>query len=296
MKQSNLVTVITPTYNRKELLKKLYESLLHQTDFGFQWIVVDDGSTDGTSEWMGGLNMQSIPFALRYLKKENGGKHRALNYAHPYIDGDVVTVVDSDDVLTSNAIAAIRNKWNQYKDKGVSLMIFQRGTMEGEHQPFDKSFPGEDLVTSLAYLTNHGMHGDHCEVAKKEAFLKYSLPEYDGERFMGEAWLWQNIGCEGKTVFTNEVIYLCEYLEGGLTKSGRAMRLRNPFGGMEHARIFLNKNYSMSIRVKNAILYVCYGRVAGKSYSEIINGSGHKLVVIAAMLPGIGLYKYWTKQ
>ena len=44
------VTILTPTYNRKELLSKLYESLQLQKDKDFEWLIVDDGSTDGTSE------------------------------------------------------------------------------------------------------------------------------------------------------------------------------------------------------------------------------------------------------
>ncbi|HBM98446.1 MAG TPA: hypothetical protein DD413_03380, partial [Ruminococcus sp.] len=44
--KSHKLTIITPTYNRKDLLKKCFQSLMKQTCFDFEWIIVDDGSTD----------------------------------------------------------------------------------------------------------------------------------------------------------------------------------------------------------------------------------------------------------
>ena len=78
-----LLTVLTPTYNRVHTLPACFDSLSHQTCTEFEWIVVDDGSTDGTEEYFAGLPER--PFPVRYIKKENGGKHTALNAAHPFI-------------------------------------------------------------------------------------------------------------------------------------------------------------------------------------------------------------------
>lgn len=75
------VTILTPTYNRKELLSKLYESLQLQKDKDFEWLIVDDGSTDGTSEIINQF-ISNADFSIRYELKENGGKHTALNYAY----------------------------------------------------------------------------------------------------------------------------------------------------------------------------------------------------------------------
>lgn len=85
-----MVTVLTPTYNRVNTLPKLVDSLCRQTRTDFQWLVIDDGSTDDTEAYMETLKQQNLPFEWEYHKKENGGKHTALNAAHPYIKGDVV--------------------------------------------------------------------------------------------------------------------------------------------------------------------------------------------------------------
>ena len=71
-------TILTPTYNRGENLKKLYKSLLKQKDNNFEWVIVDDGSTDNTKEIIQQF-LQEAKINLKYLYKENGGKHTALN-------------------------------------------------------------------------------------------------------------------------------------------------------------------------------------------------------------------------
>ena len=73
------MTILTPTYNRAYILPNAFESLCKQTDNDFEWIVVDDGSTDDTETVVRTWLTQELPFTLRYFKQENGGKHRAVN-------------------------------------------------------------------------------------------------------------------------------------------------------------------------------------------------------------------------
>lgn len=100
------LTVLTPAYNRRKGLQKLFESLLAQTNKNFEWLIVDDGSTDDTSlfvqQWV-----SCKEFSIRYYKKENGGKHTALNYSLDKISTPLVFIVDSDDYLTSDAVDVI---------------------------------------------------------------------------------------------------------------------------------------------------------------------------------------------
>ena len=101
--ESNMPTlsIVTPTYNRGELLKRCFVSLLKQSDQDFEWIIVDDGSTDNTEEVVNGF---TADFPVKYVKKENGGKHTALNKSHAYIQGKYVVILDSDDYLYPNTI------------------------------------------------------------------------------------------------------------------------------------------------------------------------------------------------
>ena len=72
------VTVFTPTYNRAYTLERLYKSLLNQTSYDFEWLIVDDGSTDNTSELIKSFQNNHF-FDVRYYKQENSGKHVAIN-------------------------------------------------------------------------------------------------------------------------------------------------------------------------------------------------------------------------
>ena len=96
------VTVLTPTFNRGGGLEKLYESLKRQSCKDFEWLVVDDGSTDGTDNLIGQLQEKS-EFPVRYIYKSNGGKHTALNVGIQTICSELTFIVDSDDIVTDDA-------------------------------------------------------------------------------------------------------------------------------------------------------------------------------------------------
>lgn len=124
------LTIITPTYNRCDKIGKLYDSLTRQSCQNFQWLVIDDGSTDGTEDWFLKLiatKDRTSTFLIDYHKKENGGKHTALNASHPYIKGKWMTIVDSDDYLTDDAVETMVHKWEKYEtDPAIGGITFQR--------------------------------------------------------------------------------------------------------------------------------------------------------------------------
>ena len=86
------ITVLTPAYNRGKLLEKLYESLCAQDCKDFEWLIVDDGSTDDTSERVEQMK-QTADFPISYHRKENGGKHTALNYAYQFIKTSLTVMI-----------------------------------------------------------------------------------------------------------------------------------------------------------------------------------------------------------
>ena len=108
-----ILTILTPTYNRKNFLKRLYDSLCKQTVMEFEWLIIDDGSTDGTEQLV--QTFENRMFQVNYVKKENGGKHTAINVSHDFIHGELVLIVDSDDALTDNAVNRILYFYEKYK-------------------------------------------------------------------------------------------------------------------------------------------------------------------------------------
>ena len=102
-----MLTLLTPTYNRGNLLVRLYESILKQTYRDFEWLIVDDGSTDDTRKVLEGQILNDANnnhLTVRYVYKNNGGKHTAVNKGVDLANGELIFVADSDDMLPENAI------------------------------------------------------------------------------------------------------------------------------------------------------------------------------------------------
>lgn len=110
-----LITVLTPTYNRGHLLSNLYHSLLEQTTADFEWMIVDDGSIDNTSDVVESFQADGH-FSITYLHKTNGGKHTALNFGIARINTPLTIIVDSDDRLLQNATREIESLYYKYCD------------------------------------------------------------------------------------------------------------------------------------------------------------------------------------
>ena len=126
MANNPIITILTPSYNRGYCLGQLANSLLNQTNLNYNWIIIDDGSTDNTKEVIECLK-NDFGIKLQYLYKKNGGKHTAINYALDYINTELTFIVDSDDQLTNNAIATIYEYFEKYKNnKQISCYAFER--------------------------------------------------------------------------------------------------------------------------------------------------------------------------
>ena len=222
------ITVFTPTFNRGYIIENLYKSLQRQSYKNFQWIVIDDGSEDDTEKlfekWMSENNV----FDITYKKVKNGGKHRAINIATEIAEGELFFIVDSDDYLTDYALekvikweATIKNK-NEFAGvagvKGYSINSRVGNTFKGEYID----------ATSLERNKNN-ITGDKAEVFYLDILKKYKFPEFEGEKFVTEKVVWNQIAYDGyKIRWFNEIIYICDYLEDGLTKSMSRIELENP--------------------------------------------------------------------
>ena len=296
MENQIIVTVLTPTYNRISTLPKLLDSLCYQTSKNFQWIVIDDGSTDDTEKYFANIKCREIPFEWEYHKKENGGKHTALNTSHPYIRGEIVLILDSDDYLTNDAVETIEKEWSLYRNcQDICGISYLRGKEDGSQLSIANA---EDIYIDdhIHYRVNQGIKGDRCEIVRTDLLKKYPFPVYKGENFFSESWLWNTLALNYKTVYRNKLIYICEYLEGGLTKSGRTLRMKNPLGMMDDCRTYFNNNICFKIQIKEMLLYWVYAKCAGYSFVKTIKTSEIELEMIFTAVFGIGLFLLWEKK
>lgn len=293
MENKPYLSIITPTYNRAHLLHRCYESLVNQTDKDFEWIIVDDGSADNTETVVS--TFDDALFPITYVRKENGGKHTALNAAHAQIHGRYTLILDSDDYLTESAVAQVRAGWERYADlENIGIVTFLRGT--DLTTPYCSASATDVPVDILRYRRTIHHSSDCCEVIRTELFLKYPFPVFEGERFVAECALWNRVAQTHKCVYINEVIYICEYLAGGLSDSGRSMRIRNPKGGMFTSELRMNPHNYLEQRVKYGLLYVCYGFFAGLTAAKIVSGSKYKALTGICLLPGYLIHRQWKKR
>lgn len=286
-----MITILTPTYNRGKLLERLYKSLFNQRNFNFEWLIIDDGSTDDTQNIV--KNFESAKFNIIYKYKNNGGKHTALNYSQSYINGDWIFVVDSDDVLTNDAIEIIYKYVEKYKNRNdIACLSFNRGDKNGV--PISKRIFKNDYISNyIDYRINLEAKGDQAEIYKTEIFKMFRFPVFNEEKFLGEDYFHINVGYLYNTVYINKIIYICEYLDGGLTKSGRRMRIQNPLGGMLHGSLYFSKRFKTKYRIKGMMLYICYGMFAGKKLKDMYNNCGYKMLFIISLPASILLYFFW---
>lgn len=289
------LTIITPTYNRESCLGACWESLRKQTCRDFQWLVVDDGSMDHTPAIIEAIKQENPQYCIDYIRKENGGKHTALNAAHPHIKGKYVVVLDSDDRLVPTAVEQILAGWRDFgNNPEVGQLIFLKGYSEEKPICYVKN---ERTVVDTLAEPRIGITGrDCCDSFRGELFIKHPFPEFPGERFLGEGSSFFFIELESKGVYINRVIYLCDYREDGLTKAGRKMRLQNPRGGKFNSMTYMHPRLPVKTRIKKAVLYVCYSRFAEDSPGAMIRENPYKLLTILALLPGTLLYAYWKKR
>ena len=117
-----LLTVFTPVYNRADLIRRTYQSLLRQTDKDFEWLVVNDGSTDdgATDAALDDIVVNHDgSFPIVVVRQENGGKHRAVNRGVRMARAPWFIILDSDDILADDAVA---NAWPSTKRKAEACL------------------------------------------------------------------------------------------------------------------------------------------------------------------------------
>lgn len=295
----SILTILTPTYNRAQLLPRLYESLLSQTNKDFQWLVIDDGSVDETESLMRQYQADE-KLQISYDKQENGGKHRALNRGIKQIDSELTYIVDSDDYLPTNAVEIILNYHEKYRKNKESerlcgysfLRCHEDGRVNTAYFPED-----EKIDTYLAVRINGNIGGDKAEVFFTDILKQYPFPEYEGEKYMPEDVVWMRMSGPYRMVHINQNIYICDYLEGGLTKTGRRMKIHSPKGMVLRSKVYLdNREIHLLVKVKMMLLYIIYGHFARYTNKELFGEVQEKILWILCFFPARILYKKWNRE
>ncbi len=226
------ITVFTPTYNRGYIISKLYESLRKQSFQDFEWLIIDDGSSDNTEQLVENFLSNNNFFSIVYLKVTNGGKHRAINRAVQMARGELFYIVDSDDFLPDNALELVVKVEESIP---VSQKKQYAGVCGIKAYPSNvyvgNTFSGKYLDITMLEREKYDITGDKAEVFYTKILKKFPFPEFQNEKFLTECVVWDKIAYHGYLLrFFNEIVYYCDYLEDGLTKHYDELYSNNPKG------------------------------------------------------------------
>ena len=226
MKHHPVLSVITATYNRKHTLNAVYEGLLDQTFVDFEWIIVDDGSNDGTSELVAEWK-SSFPIVYKY--QENSGKPSAINIGFTYAKGLYHVLLDSDDVPVPEAMAVFVEELEKTPDDVWAVGALTM-TVSGQIIGSELDKPIKEMTMLDAY-SHYGMMGDKWLAYKAEVMGKFLFPKYDSEKFSPEGIVFNRISrCGYKTRFINRPLLMHPYLPDGLSCNHLKLKESNPIG------------------------------------------------------------------
>jgi glycosyltransferase involved in cell wall biosynthesis len=248
------LTVFTPAYNRVGTIVRTYESLCRQTCKDFEWLIVDDGSTDNTAEvvkpWL-----KNQEFKIRYVYQENQGMHGAHNTAYRNIETELNVCIDSDDWMPDNAVELIVTFWKeQGSDKYagiVGLDVREDGSVIGTC--FDDSLKE---TTLCGYYAKGGV-GDKKLVYRTEVIKSYpEYPLFEGERYVGLAYKYMLIDEDYKLLVLNKPLVTVEYQPDGSSNSMYKQYWRNPKGFAFYRKTEMQLAQTFSRRFVSNIHYV----------------------------------------
>lgn len=289
-----LITVFTPTFNRAYTLEKLYQSLLNQTNLSFEWVVVDDGSTDKTSQLFDHWLQKDNPFEISYCKQENQGKHVAINQGLEMAKGQLFFIVDSDDKITEEAIEKIIN-WSQKIISNNEFWGVSGNLIHPDGQAIGTSFTGDYRDLYYHERKQNNITGDKAEAFFMHKIRDFRFPVFENENFLTESVLFLEFGEKFKIRYYNEPIYVAEYLHDGLSKNITDIIKKNP-KGLAH---LINKEiqvYKKGMKSQLSYFYYYYRDYKDiLSFSEIRDNLKTSSVFLAFAIMGFTIFNFFRK-
>jgi glycosyltransferase involved in cell wall biosynthesis len=283
------LTVFTPTYNRAYCLQKCYESLKRQTDKNFSWLIIDDGSTDGTNELAAQWKKEDA-IEIIYHWQENQGMHGAHNTAYKMINTELNVCIDSDDYMPDDAVEKILDFWNEHGSSKVSGIVgldaYHKGGIIGTALP-------ENIGSSTLFdlYNKYGVTGDKKLVYRTELTKQYTYPNFHKEKYVGLAYKYFMLDQDYKMLLMNEVICKVEYLSDGSSLNMLNQYRKNPKGFAFYRKELMKLPFAGSaFKFRQAIHYVS-SSLLSRNW-KFIKETPNKPLTVLALPFGAMLYVY----
>lgn len=283
------ITVFTPTYNRANTLVRTYQSLCRQTCKDFEWLIIDDGSSDGTEIVVKKWQEEDI-IPIRYIYQENRGYCEARETAYRNIDSELNVCIDSDDWMPDDAVEKILKLW---KEKGsnkyagiLGLDAYEDGTIVGTVPD------GISETTMREYSEIYKGVGDRKQVYRTDVIKRYPpTPSFKGERFLHAAYKYYLIDEDYPLLVSNDVFTYVEYQVDGLSANELKNRWNNPRSAACTFLLSLRQTKSITLAVRYCLHYIaCSIRARNVHF---ISESPRKALTIFLLPEGFALYLYY---
>lgn len=281
------LTVFTPTYNRKHTLIRTYKSLCRQTNSDFEWLIIDDGSTDNTETVVKGWIKENI-IPIRYIKKDNEGLHTGYTTAIANMFTELNVCIDSDDFMPDNAVELIVNTWSQCKDKKLAGIVGLDFLMD--NTPNGGWFQKTGLFHIYEMVKFH--HGDTKIVCRTDLLKELNpMPVFEGEKNFNPMYYYLQIDKDYKFLILNENFCIVDYQNDGMSANIYSQFKNSPHSFAEYRRLCLALpyyNWRKKFRINIHYVSSC---IFGKEWN-FLKTTPTPIMTCLAILPGILLNLY----
>lgn len=281
-----LITVFTPTYNRKNCIYKCYQSLCNQSSFNFEWLIIDDGSSDDTRALVEQWQQEQEKFTIRYFWKKNGGLHSAYNKGIELARTELFVCIDSDDWMPEDAIEKIENIWHNIQNKGyagiMGIDCYQDGTCVGDRFP-----DGIEEMFLYEKMTKYQLDGDKKMIHRTSLLKKVApMPTFTGEKNFNPSYMMYQLDQFGKLYVTNDCFCIVDYQPDGMSSNIYKQYRNSPNSFAETRKLYMAfPNTTVMFKLRQSIHYVSSCQLAGKFF-EGMRKSPFLLYFILAIVPG----------
>lgn len=266
-------TIFTPTYNRQDLLPRVYESICAINRDDFEWVVVDDGSQDGTKDLVKSW-VEEADFSIKYIYQGNSGKHVAYNTMVKHASGEFVFAIDSDDRLLPSVLDDFEKVWNEISDDDKKALVGVVGLYEyPDGEIIGTKYPRPKIACpSYDFKERHGVKGDKFGINKLSVLKQYPFPENVG-RFISEGVVWNDIAQKYKQYPVNIVFACAEYQTGGLSDLSINYRAKYAKGSVLNYEVYLKakRKFPLKYLLRAKINFVRFSLHNSEINKGIIN-------------------------
>ena len=299
------ITVLTPVFNRKMELKRCMDSVKEQTFRNFEYIIVNDGSTENIDDMINEF-MDAVSFPVMYIKKDNGGVHTARNLGIRYARGEMLAMIDSDDELLPNTLETFISIWRSIPNKNmfrevVARCLDQNGNLVGDPFPENINSVSWKIRKKIRRKTKGEKYGFHVTQIMKDN----PWPEPDGITFVTEDILWGKLNKSYDSYVINDPLRIY-HMETEISYTNENKRVTSQYlkNGVWNHAYKLNHpdlySYSFISDFRRCAIYCVANRILcmlEKSIEIKIQPYRYKILCLCLKIPAIiAAYIYVKKN